>query len=56
MYSGFWLYFWECALILAGAVFAGITVLVAVRGGAELLHMFRQPKPSRPAGVRKSKE
>lgn len=42
MYSGFWLYFWTAALILAGAVFAGITLVVAVRGGAELIRMFRR--------------
>lgn len=41
MYNGFWLYFWEVALIGAGAVFAGLTVVVAIKGGAELLRMFR---------------
>ncbi|MGH9482094.1 MAG: hypothetical protein ACRD1L_08360 [Terriglobales bacterium] len=42
MYNGFWLYFWTAALILSGAVFAAITVVVAIRGGAELIRMFRR--------------
>ncbi|HXE30783.1 MAG TPA: hypothetical protein VN515_03160 [Terriglobales bacterium] len=40
--AGFWLWFWTIALIGAGAVFAGITAVVAVRGGAELWRMFRR--------------
>jgi len=44
MANHFWLDFWTAALILSGAVFAGITLIVAVRGGAELLRMFRHPK------------
>ncbi|MGH9417811.1 MAG: hypothetical protein ACRD01_14405 [Terriglobales bacterium] len=49
MYSGFWLYFWIAALLLAGAAFLVITLIVAVRGGGELWRMFR-------GGVRKLKE
>ncbi|HUX67027.1 MAG TPA: hypothetical protein VMV31_06035 [Terriglobales bacterium] len=44
MVDTFWLDFWTAALILSGAVFAGITLVVAVRGGAELLRMFRRPR------------
>lgn len=44
MVSNYWLDFWTAALILSGVVFAAITLIVAVRGGAELLRMFRRPK------------
>jgi hypothetical protein len=44
-----WLLFWEVCLIVAGATFAGITVIVAVRGFEDLREMFaslaRQRKP-----------
>jgi|GEM_PF-4942387 len=40
--GGFWLPFWTIALIGSGAVFAGITVIVAIRGGAEVIRMFRR--------------
>ncbi len=36
-----WLDFWAVALVVAGAGFAAITLVVAVRGGAELLRMLR---------------
>ncbi len=36
-----WLDFWTAALVIAGAGFAAITLVVAVRGGAELLRLFR---------------
>lgn len=42
MSSGLWLDFWTVCLIGAGAVFAGITLLVAWKGGAEILRMFRE--------------
>jgi hypothetical protein len=35
-----WKIFWEICLIVAGAMFAGITVIVAVRGFADLRAMF----------------
>lgn len=45
-----WRIFWEACLIVAGATFAGITVIVAVRGFADLRQMFaslaRQKKPN----------
>lgn len=37
-----WLQFWTIALIASGAVFAGITVIVAIRGGAEVIRMLRR--------------
>ncbi|HXR97793.1 MAG TPA: hypothetical protein VN709_08110 [Terriglobales bacterium] len=44
MYNGFWLYFWIAALLIAGGTFAAITVVVAIKGGAELIAMFRSRK------------
>lgn len=48
-----WRIFWEACLILAGATFAGITVIVAVRGFGDLREMFanlgRQKKPDESA-------
>ena len=45
-----WLIFWEACLVVAGATFAGITVIVAVRGFGDLREMFanlaRQKKPN----------
>jgi len=38
-----WLTFWAVTLVFTGAVFAVITVIVAVKGGAELIRMFRAP-------------
>ncbi|MFZ0819226.1 MAG: hypothetical protein WAM91_04100 [Candidatus Acidiferrales bacterium] len=35
-----WKMFWEACLIVAGATFAGITAIVAVRGFADLREMF----------------
>ena len=35
-----WKIFWEACLIVAGATFAGITLIVAVRGFADLRQMF----------------
>jgi hypothetical protein len=35
-----WKTFWEACLIVAGATFAGITVIVAVRGFSDLREMF----------------
>ncbi len=35
-----WKIFWELCLIVAGVTFAGITVIVAVRGFADLREMF----------------
>jgi hypothetical protein len=35
-----WTIFWEVCLIVAGSTFAGITVIVAVRGFADLREMF----------------
>jgi len=47
-----WRIFWEACLIMAGATFAGITVIVAVRGFADLRQMFanlaQQRKPEEP--------
>ncbi|MGH9395176.1 MAG: hypothetical protein ACRD1E_13465 [Terriglobales bacterium] len=37
-----WLGFWIVALVASGVIFAVITVLVAVRGGAEVIRMFRR--------------
>jgi hypothetical protein len=37
-----WLYFWVANLILAGLAFALITVVVIVRGIADLKEMFRR--------------
>jgi hypothetical protein len=46
-----WLTFWEACLIVAGATFAGITVVVAVRGFGDLREMFanlaQQKKPDK---------
>jgi hypothetical protein len=36
-----WQLFWEFSLWIAGAAFAGITVIVTVRGFADLRDMFR---------------
>jgi hypothetical protein len=47
-----WKIFWEICLVVAGATFAGITVIVAVRGFADLRAMFaslsRQKKQEAP--------
>ncbi|HEV3221036.1 MAG TPA: hypothetical protein VGZ48_14815 [Candidatus Acidoferrales bacterium] len=47
-----WLIFWEVCLVVAGATFAGITVIVAIRGFADLREMFaslaRQKKQDTP--------
>jgi hypothetical protein len=37
-----WLYFWVANLILAGLTFVLITVVVIVRGIADLKEMFRR--------------
>jgi hypothetical protein len=36
-----WQYFWEASLLLAGASFAAITVVVAIRGFHDLRVLFR---------------
>jgi len=36
-----WQIFWAAALLIAGASFAGITVVVAVRGFHDLRLLFR---------------
>jgi hypothetical protein len=46
-----WLDVWTVALILSGAAFFAITLVVAVRGGAELLRLLRGGTH----GMRKSK-
>ena len=47
-----WKIFWEACLLVAGTTFAGITVIVAVRGFADLREMFanlsRQKKTDAP--------
>ncbi len=47
-----WKIFWEVCLVVAGATFAGITMIVAVRGFADLREMFanlsRQKKSNNP--------
>jgi hypothetical protein len=35
-----WMYFWTVWLIIAGVAFAGITLIVAVRGFQDLRSMF----------------
>jgi hypothetical protein len=47
-----WLTFWTWALIVAGAGFAGITLIVAVRGGVELVQLLKGGTH----GVRKLKQ
>ena len=37
-----WEIFWAAALLIAGVSFAGITVVVAVRGFHDLRMLFRQ--------------
>jgi len=36
-----WIHFWGAWLIISGATFAGITVIVAWKGFADLRSMFR---------------
>ena len=36
-----WIQFWGVWLIISGATFAGITVIVALKGFADLRAMFR---------------
>jgi hypothetical protein len=36
-----WRIFWESCLWVAGATFAGITLIVSVRGSADLRDMFK---------------
>lgn len=36
-----WQYFWAASLLIAGLSFAGITVVVAVRGFHDLRVLFR---------------
>ena len=48
-----WKIFWEICLVVAGSTFAGITVIVAVRGFADLREMFAslaQQKKSNASG------
>lgn len=35
-----WFYFWMACFVVAGSAFAVITVIVAVRGAADLRRMF----------------
>ena len=37
----FWQMFWTVALLVAGASFAFITLMVIIRGGRDLREMFR---------------
>lgn len=43
-YHGIWLWIWGAFFAAATALFAGITVVVAIRGGAELRRLFRGRK------------
>lgn len=36
-----WQYFWAASLLIAGVSFAGITLLVAIRGFRDLRALFR---------------
>jgi hypothetical protein len=36
-----WQYFWAASLLIAGASFAGITVVVAIRGFHDLRVLFQ---------------
>lgn len=36
-----WLFFWTASLLIAGVSFAGITIVVAVRGFHDLRELFR---------------
>ncbi len=44
----FWFYFWTANVLLAGAAFALIALVVAVRGIDDLRHMFEALRPGRP--------
>ena len=37
-----WIIFWAASLIISGASFAGITVVVGIRGLRDLRDMFQQ--------------
>lgn len=39
---GFWAGFWLVALLVSGAAFAAITLVVAVRGAGEMVRLFRR--------------
>jgi hypothetical protein len=36
-----WLFFWTANLLIAGVSFAGITIVVAIRGFHDLRELFR---------------
>lgn len=42
-----WLNFWTVSLVVAGASFAAITVIVTVKGFADLKEMFKGLKKQR---------
>lgn len=45
-----WELFWAVSLVIAGVAFAGITVVVAVRGFGDLREMFAHLRERRNAG------
>ncbi|HXZ19981.1 MAG TPA: hypothetical protein VEG63_08525 [Candidatus Acidoferrales bacterium] len=45
-----WELFWAAGLVISGAAFAGITVVVAVRGFSDLRDMFAHLRERRNLG------
>lgn len=44
----YWEIFWTASLLISGAAFALITVIVIVKGGPDLREMLRQLKKQNP--------
>jgi len=49
-----WELFWAVSLVISGVAFAGITVVVAVRGFADLREMFAHLREPACAGRRRN--
>lgn len=46
----YWELFWTICLLVSGAAFALITLIVIVKGGPDLRDMLRQLRKQNPAG------